>query len=195
MSAAVAATSLEQSAFWFLRHGETDWNTKFLAQGNLEVPLNEHGMAQARVAAEMLRGRDIRTVVSSPLSRARITAEMAAAALGLSVEIDPELHEVEYGVMNGVVMAAWFDDWVAGKSTPDGAESFADLRARAVRAVNRALDKPGPVLVVAHGGLFRAVRAEMGMEPNVRAPNAVPFWCEPGAPWTLTAANLPVSAR
>jgi len=55
--------------------------------------------------------------------------------------------------------------------------------------INQALGRPAPVLVVAHGALFRALRAEMGLEPNVRTPNAVPFFCEPGTPWTLTPAS------
>ena len=49
--------SLIPQTFWFLRHGETDWNAKFLAQGNVEVPLNATGLHQARQAAEMLRNR------------------------------------------------------------------------------------------------------------------------------------------
>ena len=86
-------------------------------------------------------------------------------------------------------MSQWFTDWVAGHFTPEGAETFAALRARAVAALNRALARPAPVLVVAHGALFRAARAEMGLEPNIRTPNATPYFCEPGAPWTLTAAT------
>ena len=50
-----------------------------------------------------------------------------------------------------------------------------------------------PVLVVAHGALFRALRAEMGLEPNVRTPNAMPLFCEPGAPWSLTPAAVAVA--
>lgn len=43
------------------------------------------------------------------------------------------------------------------------------------------------MLVVGHGALFRALRADMGLEPNVRTPNATPVFCEPGVPaWTLT---------
>jgi len=189
VSATVAAR-LEQTPFWFLRHGETDWNAHNVAQGNREVPLNERGLAQARAAAELLRrGRGIATIVSSPLSRARITAEIVAAAIGVPVEIDPELHETSYGVMDGQPMTQWFTDWVYGRSTPEGGESFADLKVRAIAAVNRATERRPPVLVVSHGGLFRAIRAEMGLEPNVRTPNGTPYWCEPGSPWTLTPAS------
>jgi probable phosphoglycerate mutase len=63
------------------------------------------------------------------------------------------------------------------------------LGARAPAPINRALTRPAPVLVVAHGALFRAARAEMGLPPNVRTPNATPLFCEPGAPWTLTPAE------
>ncbi len=181
-------TGLTALAFWFLRHGETDWNARGWSQGNVDIPLNAAGLAQARVAAGLLRHRGIPVLVSSPLSRARVTAELVAEALGVTVAFDDGLREAAFGVQEGQPMTAWFADWIAGKSTPEGGETFAALRARASAAINRALARPAPVLVVAHGALFRAVRAEMGLEPNVRTPNATPLFCEPGAPWTLTPA-------
>ncbi len=77
-------------------------------------------------------------------------------------------------------MPPWFAAWVSGESTPDGAESFADLRTRAASAVAVALSHPAPVLVVAHGAWFRALRAEMRLPIDVRTPNALPIFCEPG---------------
>ncbi len=59
-------------------------------------------------------------------------------------------------------MSDWFLHWVAGNFTPEGAESFAELRQRAVIAVNRSIACPLAVLVVAHGALFRALRTAMG---------------------------------
>lgn len=183
---------LTERAFWFLRHGETDWNARNLSQGNVDIPLNAVGAAQARTAAALLGNRGIRTIVASPLSRAHDTALAAAEAIGRPVLIDPDLREVAFGVQEGQPMSAWFDDWVAERFTPEGAESFAALRARAVRAINRALGHDAPVLVVAHGALFRALRSAMGLPANVRTANGVPFFCEPGAggaPWTLTPAS------
>jgi len=180
---------LKQQAFWFLRHGETDWNARNLSQGNVDIPLNPVGIAQARTAAQLLRNRGIRSVVASPLSRAHDTALAAAEVVGRPVQLDPELKEVAFGVQEGEPMAEWFDEWVHGRFTPEGAESFAELRRRAVRAVNRALESEAPVLVVAHGALFRALRSAMQLEPNIRTPNGVPLLCEPGTPWTLTPAT------
>ena len=178
--------ALLQQSFWFLRHGETDWNAQGLSQGNVDIPLNPTGIAQARAAAALMRHRGVAAIVASPLSRAHDTARAVAEVL--EVEIEEGLREVSFGAQEGQPMVQWFNDWVAGTYTPDDAESFAALRARAVAAVNRALARPAPVLVVAHGALFRALRAEMGLEPNVRTPNAMPFFCEPGAPWNLLPA-------
>lgn len=174
-------------AFWYLRHGETAWNAQNLSQGSIDIPLNEVGVAQAHTAARTLTGRGIRTIVSSPLSRATHTAQIVADALGLSVSTDPELVEVAFGVQEGQPMGPWFDDWLAGHMTPDGAEPFSALGERGVRAINRALKMEAPVLVVAHGALFRALRSHMGLPVTVRTANAAPLFCEPGEPWTLTA--------
>jgi 2,3-bisphosphoglycerate-dependent phosphoglycerate mutase len=175
--------------FWFLRHGETDWNAQGISQGNVDIPLNAVGIAQARAAAEKLRNRGIATIVASPLSRARVTAEFVGEALGLPVSLDRDLREVGFGVQEGQKMSGWFADWVSGVATPDGAETFAALRHRSVAATNRAIVQPPAVLVVAHGAMFRALRAAMAIEPNMRTPNAVPIFCEPPRPgataWSL----------
>ena len=191
----VPVPRLRPVAFWFLRHGETDWNAQGLSQGRTDIPLNAVGLAQAERAARTLEDAGIATIVSSPLSRARATAEIVAGTLGLPVAaFDDDLREVNFGEQEGQPMGDWYDDWIAGTYTPEGAEPFPALLARAVMAVNRALERPAPVLVVAHGALFRALRLAFGHEPNVRTPNALPVRCEPpaggGDAWTLTPAQL-----
>lgn len=186
--------ALTRTAFWFLRHGETDWNAEGRSQGRTDIPLNAVGRAQAERAARTVRGLGIATIVSSPLGRALDTAKAVAAALKLPVETDDDLMEVAFGEQEGLPMGDWYDDWIAGNYTPQGAETFAGLLARGVAAVNRATAKPGPVLVVAHGALFRAMRLALGHEPNVRTPNALPILCEPpaggGRVWKVTPASL-----
>jgi probable phosphoglycerate mutase len=180
--------------FWFLRHGETDWNAEGRSQGRSDIPLNEVGLLQAERAAVALQGRGIATIVSSPLSRALRTAEIVNQALQLPLSTDDDLMEVSFGTEEGQPMGDWYDDWIAGDFTPDGAETFRGLLARAVAAVNRATVLPAPVLVVAHGALFRALRLAFGHEPNVRTPNALPIWCTPpengNAAWALEPASL-----
>ena len=130
---ASSAEKLHPVAFWFLRHGETDWNAQNLSQGAVDIPLNETGLAQARSASLLLRGRGIRSIISSPLSRAKVTAGIASAQLGLPVQIDDGLKEVAFGVMEGKPMSEWFQPWVDGLLTPEGAESFPTLTKRAER--------------------------------------------------------------
>jgi probable phosphoglycerate mutase len=188
---------LTPTAFWFIRHGETDWNAQNLSQGDIDIPLNAVGRAQAQSAAALMAEHEIATIVSSSLSRALDTALAVAAVTGVPVETDDGLRETKFGEQEGKPMGDWYDDWIAGTYTPAGAETFADLRARAVAALNRAIIKPAPVLVVAHGGLFRAVRSAMGLVPNLRTPNAVPIHCAPpkaaGEPWTLTPVGGPAT--
>ena len=190
MHGAFQEATLAPIPFWFLRHGETDWNAQGISQGNVDIPLNATGVAQARTAAQKLKGRGIATIVASPLSRAKVTAEFVGELLGLPVAIDADLREVGFGVQEGQPMSNWFADWISGAFTPEGAETFAALRARAVAAANRATVQPPAVLLVAHGALFRSLRAAMGIEPVMRTQNAVPIFCEPpkhdGAAWTLT---------
>lgn len=186
--------------YWYLRHGETDWNRQGLSQGRTDIPLNATGLAQAETAGKALVANatgdlKIARIVSSPLSRALRTAEVAADCLAHAtghrplIGMDVGLEEVCFGEQEGQPMGEWYDDWIEGHYTPPGAEPFAFLRDRAVAALNRALVGPDLVLVVAHGALFRALRSAMHLPANVRLPNAVPLLVEPpvgGAPaWTL----------
>ena len=184
---------LTRCAFWYLRHGQTDWNINNLAQGRTDIPLNDLGRSQAVEAAKLLTGRGIRTIVASPLGRAKETAEIAAAAIGLPIHFDGDLQEVSFGDHEAKPMLAdWFDDWVAEKFTPTGGEPFAILRERVVGAVNRALMHEAPVLIVAHGAVFRALRSAMGLEPGVRLANGTPFFCDPGRegePWSAISMS------
>ncbi len=188
-------TPLNPVPFWFLRHGETDWNAQGLSQGTTDIPLNQVGLEQARRAAKTFAaGIVVTTIVASPLVRARVTAEATATVLGLPFGIDEGLREVEFGEQEGLPMGDWYDSWIEGDYTPKGAESFAQLYERAVAAVNRATALPAPVLVVAHGALFRALRLAFGHKPNVRTPNALPIRCEPPADgsgvWVVAPAAL-----
>ena len=178
----------EPRPFWFLRHGETDWNASGLSQGRTDIPLNDIGRAQADRAAGQLVARGIARVHASPLARAAETARIVAARLALPVSFDDDLMETRFGVQEGQPMGDWYDGWVDGTVMPEGCETFAALRARAVAAVNRATAAPGLVLIVAHGAWWRGFRQAAGLSGHIRTPNALPLLAEPGEPWRLTPA-------
>ena len=195
-------TDLIARPYWYLRHGETDWNAQGRSQGRTDIPLNQTGIRQAEAAGLLLAKHwhdhaPIVRIVSSPLIRARRTAEIVADQLAangaprLEVALDDGLKEVCFGDEEGKPMGSWYDSWIAGDYTPPNGESFADLRERAVSAVNRALEKDGVPLIVCHGAMFRALRSAMHLKPNVRLPNATPMWAEPGPTpaWNLTALS------
>jgi 2,3-bisphosphoglycerate-dependent phosphoglycerate mutase len=158
------------------RHGETDWNRLRRIQGQLDPPLNERGRRQARALAAELSGEGITGVYSSDLRRAQETAEIVAASLGLGVEVDPALREIDTGDFSGMTISELerqFPErlrrWqqLEGPGWIDG-ESYEHLAERVVSALERiARNHPGDtVLAVTHGGPIRAVGAHAtGLEP------------------------------
>ena len=149
---------LVEKEFYFIRHGQTDWNLNHRAQGQTDVPLNNKGRQQAQNAAKVAAHLKFGTICSSPLSRAVETAQTIASATGSKVSVLDELIECSWGVREGETKGAWFENWKTGSETPDGAEAYGAFLDRAVRAINTALLNPGPVLIVAHGGIYWAVQ-------------------------------------
>ena len=89
----------------FVRHGETDWNVEKRIQGQLDLPLNEVGRAQALAMAFNAAHVSFRTVYSSDLARAEETARALALREGLEVKLLPQLRERNYGIFQGITAA------------------------------------------------------------------------------------------
>lgn len=170
---------LTPTEFYFLRHGETDWNLQGLAQGQTDVPLNDRGRAQARAAQTLTQHLPIKTICSSPLSRALETAEILQEALGCALEVIEDLRECSWGDCEGGSKGAWFQDWKLGVSNPPGAEPYAVFLKRALSGLNSALAYPGPVLIVAHGGVYWSVQKHAALGAEFDLPNAAPVRHEP----------------
>jgi len=107
------------------RHGQTDYNLQGRIQGRVDIPLNDTGREQARRAADCIAALGPTRIVSSPLARARATAEVLASLTGLSVEIDQGLAEKSFGDWEGLKAAdikkQWPDHyatWRAGGDLP-----------------------------------------------------------------------------
>jgi broad specificity phosphatase PhoE len=137
-----------------VRHGETDWNASGRLQGHTDRPLNDYGRRQARELADRLADDGVAAIYASDLSRAKETAEIVGARLGLPVVIDADLRERNWGSWEGLTPEE--RDAVAFEG-----ETPRDHRDRLMRAVRRIAERhPGQrVVVVTHGGSMRRVQA------------------------------------
>jgi broad specificity phosphatase PhoE len=151
------------------RHGETDWNREDRFQGQADPPLNPAGRAQSVELAEALAGEPIARVYTSPLRRARETAELVAERLGVEVEPLEALCEIDVGSWTGLTrdeVAERFPEayarWVerAPHGFEDG-ETYEELAARVIPALRALADghRSTTLLVVTHGGPSRVVQA------------------------------------
>lgn len=160
-----------------VRHGRTEWAHTGRHTGRTDVPLDEVGERQGAGIAALLEGRRFVAVVSSPLQRARRTAELA----GLEVTaLDDDLQEWDYGGYEGLTTpqirertgTPWtvFADGVVPGDTPG--ETLEDVAARCRRVLDRVtpLLEEGDVALVAHGHLLRVLAATyLGLAPSAGA--------------------------
>ena len=158
-----------------VRHGESTYNAEGRLQGQSDRPvLSERGRRQSAAAAEALTAFPVAAIYSSPLSRARQTAEIIAARLGLEIRTDPRLKEIDVGVFEDRLrseVAAVYPEELARWASGDvefripGGESRRDLARRGAEALEAiAAAGLGQVVVVAHGGLLvAAMKALLGL--------------------------------
>lgn len=145
-----------------LRHGQTDWNIDLRLQGTTDIPLNAVGIEQVRTAAQHL-DRNWDLVLSSPLSRAKDSAEIVADVLGISqVQIEPKLLERSFGIGEGMTYQQWQEQFSDLDHIP-GAESKLEIEKRAVDLLDhfRSHYQGKRILTVSHGALIRFVLSEI----------------------------------
>ena len=152
--------TLFRAPFYFLRHGETDVNRQGLVAGLQDVPMNETGRRQALAAAERLAGRGISAIYSSPLARARATAECIGASLGVAVIEIAELAERGWGELEGKARSLR-----RAGVTPPGGETLEAFAKRTVEGLAKIPATSLP-LVVAHSGTYRVLCGELRIEAD-----------------------------
>jgi probable phosphoglycerate mutase len=150
-----------------IRHGETAWNVDTRIQGHLDIPLNDTGLQQARWLAQALAERDaLHAIYASDLSRAHVTAQTVADAVGLQVTAHRGLRERAFGDFQGRTFAEIEAElpehalhW--RKRTPDWAppgagESLRVLRERVLATVDELASRHvgEQIVLVAHGGVM-----------------------------------------
>ncbi len=177
---------MPRPVIFYVRHGETDWNAERRLQGQHDIPLNALGRRQASACGEILRelferdGLDAAgfDYVASPLGRARETMERLRAGLALDpggYRTDARLMEMSFGRWEGftfpelevreaeALAARERDKW--GFVLPGG-ESYEQLMMR-VGAWHDSVSRD--TVVAAHGGVYRALLAHLGLEPKEKA--------------------------
>ncbi len=169
-----------------LRHGESVGNAESRWQGQSDYPLTERGRAQAQALAERWKGEKVKfdLVVTSPLQRARETAEIVASALDIKIETDPIWMERDIGEMEGMTADEVRQQPQPPYVTPydsiggDG-EGDWELFLRAGKALHDLLRRPpGAYLIVSHGGLLnQLMHAIVGIGHQV-SPSGVRFQFE-----------------
>lgn len=164
---------LTQREFYYLRHGETDWNRERRQQGQTDIPLNDAGRSQARAAVQRFSGLGIATICTSPLQRAMETARIINHSIAARLVVIDGLTECNWGVGEGRINDGWYERWREGGPL-QGAEPHDTFVERSLVAINDALTRPGPVLIVGHGGVYRAVKIHARLDMDFHLPNAVP---------------------
>jgi probable phosphoglycerate mutase len=153
------------------RHGETDDNVPPLRfQGQRDTPLNARGREQARELAERVAALDppVAALWSSDLSRARETAEIVGARLGLAPRLDARLREGWRGEWEGFLFdeiaasdperyAAWRNPGGEIGFQFPGGETLAQQQARVLECLREIGAGPLPALAVCHGGSIRTM--------------------------------------
>ncbi len=154
-----------------VRHGQTERSAQLAYSGRMDIPLTAVGREQALRAAAALARTGIDAVVTSPLARARDTAQAIADATGAPLTVDERLIEIDYGHFEGLDRAGArakfgqaFEDWRAdpfGAPVP-GMETLPAALERARAATSDALAAHEHPVLVGHQGILRIVLVALG---------------------------------
>jgi len=184
------------------RHGQTNWNIDLRLQGTADVPMNETGIAQVERAAELLADHQWDVILSSPLGRAKHSAEIIQTALGHEqVIVEELLLERAFGIGEGLDYKSWQEQFAHLDEIP-GAESATSVAQRSRKLLDfvEREYQGARVLAVSHGALIRFVLNEVteGTIPpkGERLQNASLHILRHQGAWQLDAwAPLPLGER
>jgi probable phosphoglycerate mutase len=181
--------------FYFLRHGQTDWNREGRYQGTSDIPLNAAGIAQAHAAARRLAAVAIDCIIASPLIRARKTAEIVAEQRAIAIHTEAGLVERNFGSFEGLVIREVKQqhgvplDQPSAAILPADADPWNEIHERVPPVVARWLNTyPNQTLLfVAHGGVFDAVHRHLiGPRVGAESQHAFPYVAQPQSNgWTF----------
>ena len=153
---------------YLIRHGETAWSLSGQHTGNTDIPLTERGRQQAAALGRFFAGRTFARVLSSPLSRAYDTCQLAG--YGAVAEQLDDLREWNYGIYEGkktLDIQQQEPGWSIWNTPVPQGESPAEVAQRVQRIIQRALDTDGDTALFAHGHVLRILAAcWIGLAPT-----------------------------
>ena len=151
--------------FYFIRHGETDWNKKQIPMGQTDIPLNTKGIQQSLYAQDLLSHIPFRSIISSPLRRAEQTATIIAEKQSCPVITNIDLKEASWGILEGKKQqnSDWLQNWLNGTQIENG-ETFTQLQARVKKALEQIYTAKEPCLVVSHGAVYWAIQKLLDLD-------------------------------
>jgi broad specificity phosphatase PhoE len=158
------------SFFYLVRHGETDWNREEVFRGRIDVPLNDRGRQQAQAAGRRLAAAGLAAVCTSPLGRARETAEIIARACGREASVIEAFVDMDFGDWQGLRLTEverrfpeLYQTWrtAPAEARIPGAESLVEVKERAVAAITALAGRfpEGSLCVVTHRVVSKLVMA------------------------------------
>lgn len=169
--------NIPQIPFYFIRHGQTDWNLENKIQGHINIPLNEAGIKQALNAAPFFIDKGITRIITSPLARAHKTAEIINETLKVPLYTHEGLKERCLGELEGTLKnnAALANIDTNYTQQAKSSELIDDFKIRIMNTLNEILSEDEITLIVAHGGIYWALMNIMGFS-NQRSSNATPYF-------------------
>lgn len=161
---------MTKTTLLLIRHGETRMNVQNIFRGRTDISLNENGVRQAGLLAAALAELPVRAVYSSPLSRARETAQPLAERLGLPVIPMDEFHNISLGDWEGrskedirTGYPELWEQWIHSPETMiiPGGETLVQVRARARRGIESLLQRHlgEMAAVITHRSVLKAALA------------------------------------
>jgi len=156
-----------------VRHGETEWSAALRHTGRTDIGLTEAGRAAAAALRPLLARQEFALVLTSPATRARETARMAGFP---DAQPDPDLHERDYGELEGLTTdeirarGPEWRDWSVWTGALPGGETPEAVGARARRVLARADAAAGDALLFGHGHQLRILAAvALDLDPRAGA--------------------------